>query len=220
MKRMLPAALLGRVLSCAVVLAACVTTLPAAAQTRTWDFRVLLDGAPIGHHRYALSEHGVERELVNEARFSVRFLGIAAYRYAHDANERWRAGCLAALTARTDDNGERLSVTAAREGERMAVVGARSRAALEGCVMTFAYWNPAILRQSRLLNAQTGEYETVRVTALGDETIAVRGANVNAARYRIAGAGHPIDLWYSPQQEWLALESTLDGGRRLRYVLN
>ena len=48
----------------------------------------------------------------------------------------------------------------------------------------------------------------------------VRGGRVMARRYRIDGAGNPIDLWYSANDEWLALESAVAGGRRLRYTLD
>ena len=208
-----------RALICASALLVMAPAARSAQQGRDWDFRVYLEDALIGHHRYTLHEQGPARELTNEARFAVRVLGFTAYRYAHDARERWQNGCLAALTARTDDNGERLSVEATREGDRLAVTTARGRSTLEGCVMTFAYWNPAILNESRLLNAQTGEHEAVRVARLGEERIAVRGAQVSAARYRISGSKHPIDLWYSAEREWLALESTVQGGRRLRYQL-
>ena len=85
--------------------------------------------------------------------------------------------------------------------------------------MSFAYWNPQMLRQTQLLNAQTGALEQTHVVDLGGETITVRGAPVPAKRYRITGTKNPIDLWYSPADEWLALESTLAGGRRLRYAL-
>jgi hypothetical protein len=93
------------------------------------------------------------------------------------------------------------------------------RSSLDGCVMSYAYWNPLILRQSRLLNSQTGEIEPVSIAALGDNSIQVGGATVAAKHYRISAPKGPIDLWYSPAGEWLALESTLEGGRRLRYRL-
>lgn len=195
-------------------------TAPAnSAEPLRWNFRVYLDDAPIGHHRFTLRETASMRELTSEARFTVKILGIQAYRYAHNATERWRGGCLAGLSARTDDNGEPSDVNASRAGERLTVSGNRTPEPLSGCVMTFAYWNPAILRESRLLNAQTGEYEAVRVALVGEETITVKGAPVPATRYRITGSKHPIDLWYSMQNEWLQLESTLTGGRRLRYRL-
>jgi hypothetical protein len=47
----------------------------------------------------------------------------------------------------------------------------------------------------------------------------VRGTTVPAKRFRIDGPKHPIDLWYGAERNWLALQSTVDGGRRLRYQL-
>jgi hypothetical protein len=199
---------------------ALLTAMPASAQTaRNWNFKAYLDDSAIGYHRFALREQGTERELKSEARFEVKILFVTAYRYAHEATESWRANCLASLNSRTDDNGDKLSVATARDGERLAVTTGRGRANLDGCVMTFAYWNPEILRQTRLLNSQTGEYETVKIATLADEQITVRGAPVTAKHYRITGPKNPIELWYSAQGEWLQLDSTLEGGKRLRYRL-
>ncbi len=199
---------------------ALMVAVPAAAQSKVWDFRAFLDDSPIGHHRFTLAGDGAAREVKIETRFEVKVLFITAYRYTHDATERWRGNCLDSLNARTDDNGERSVVEAAGSGDGVAVSVGTARETLPGCVMSFAYWNPQILRQSRLLNAQTGKYEAVKVAALGEETITVRGAPVTAKRYRITGPKNPIDLWYSLSDEWLALESTVGGSRRLRYSLN
>ena len=199
-----------------------------AAQTQSWNFEVFLDDTPIGHHHYHLSQNGTERELKIEARFNVKFLFINAYRYTHDASERWRGNCLAALTARTDDNGAKSEVDTESQGAQltaiasiayMAPTATRARAPVDGCLMSFAYWNPDMLRQTRLLNAQTGKIENVTITALGEEKINVRGTPTPATRYRVSGAKHPIELWYGADRVWLALQSTLDGGRRLRYQL-
>lgn len=191
----------------------------AHATVQRWEFRVYLDDAAIGHHHFVLNDKGAERELTTDARFEVKLLFVTAYRYAHDANERWRGNCLANLTARTDDNGKQSRVDVEQQGERATIVTRQGREAAEGCVMSYAYWNPQILRQTRLLNSQTGRYEPVNISVLGEEKISVRGAPVQATRYRIVGPKHPIDLWYGPDQSWLALQSTLEGGRRLRYEL-
>lgn len=203
----------------ALLLTALFTCAGAAAQSRVWNFQVSLDDKPIGYHRFTLREDGAGRQLKSEARFEVKVLFINAYRYAHDATERWRGNCLESLAARTDDNGERLAVDAARDGGRLSVNAAGGRESLEGCVMSFAYWNPEILRQSRLLNAQTGEYEAVKVTLSGESNLAVGGVPVSARHYRITGPKNPIELWYSADQEWIGLESAVGGGRRLRYRL-
>lgn len=174
----------------------------AAAATRSWDFRVLLDGREVGRHTFTREEAGEGARVVSAARFDVRFLLVTAYRYEHRAEELWRGGCLVSLEARTDDNGVRKDV----------------RASPAGCARSFSYWDPAILRAERLLNAQTGEVVPVRWTPLGVESIAVRGRETAANRHRLVAPGMSIDLWYAGA-DWVALESRLEGGRRLRYEL-
>ena len=192
----------------------------ADAPARVWNFSVFLDDKPIGYHRFTLYERGPERELTTTARFDVKLLFVTVYRYVHDAGEHWQGNCLTSLKAGTTDGGALTEVDARAEGDAMAVSATgHARTSYPGCVMSFAYWNPEILHQSRLLNSQTGEYENIKVTDLGAQDIQVRGSTVAAMHYRIDGPKHPIDLWYSTNQEWLALESPLDGGRRLRYHL-
>jgi hypothetical protein len=53
----------------------------------------------------------------------------------------------------------------------------------------------------------------------GEEDIQVRNESVRAKRYHLHSAKMDIDLWYSAQGDWLALE-TPEKGRRLRYVRN
>jgi Family of unknown function (DUF6134) len=207
----------------AVMFLAVSATAGAAPNTSpgTWNFKVSLDDKPIGYQRFALAEQGDVREMSIEARFDAKFYAVFSYHYAHDATERWAANCLISLTASTDDDGKKTRVSAKRngDGDEIRVAGPGGEKKYSGCLMTFAYWNPEILKQTRLLNSQTGEVETVKVEALGKEPIAVRGVQVNANHYRINGPKHPINLWYSDAGEWLALTSPLDGGRQLVYRL-
>ena len=180
--------------------------LASSAHAAEWNFRALLDDKPIGTHRFTLSTQGDERKLLSEAAFRVKFIGITAYRYQHRATELWRGDCLAELSAATDDDGK---------ATRVEVIGEP----LKGCAMSFAYWNPAIRTQMRLLNAQTGLFEKVQVTSAGPGTLDVRGTPTPATRWRITGPANPIDVWYSAQGDWIGLDSTLAGGRKLSYRL-
>ncbi len=54
---------------------------------------------------------------------------------------------------------------------------------------------------------------------LDGERIGSRRFELGQGRYRISGMQQPIELTYSPQGNWLALESTVEGGRRLTYPL-
>ncbi len=191
----------------------------AAAEEKEWHFNVFLDDAEIGYHRFRLIERGDGQRLESEARFNVKFLFFDAYSYRHENVEVWRGNCLRRIAAETNDNGEAFSVRGAVSNDRFIVATADGSVRLPQCVMTFAYWNPDFLGQSHLLNAQTGDYLGVTVTTRGVETITVRDQPVNAYRYLVEAKGFRIELWYSADNRWLALESTTEGGRRLRYVL-
>ncbi len=185
--------------------------------SRKLRFAVLLDDREVGSHRFQIVEQDGKRRVQSDFRLTVKFLFIEAYNYVHQAREQWRGNCLEAIESRTDDNGERLAVSGTRNGDRFQVVANDARLYGPSCVMSFAYWNPAILRQPRLLNAQTGELKEVRVEPLGKETIMVRDTPAVASRYALHGRNLRIDIWYALGNQWVQLESRTDGGRVLRY---
>ncbi len=191
----------------------------ASPEEKSWDFSVLLDGSKIGYHRFELTENDGRRWLTSEARFDVRFLFINAFRYRHTNTEVWSGGCLERLEANTRANGKERVVSGLQAEGGFVVDDGEARNALDDCVMTFAYWNPDFLQQPRLLNPQSGEYLDVDVQRVGQEPIVVRGEEVAASVYRITAREMELKLWYSENDEWLALESVAKGGRVLRYEL-
>lgn len=178
----------------------------AAADSSRLDFEVFLDAKPVGTHRFEIEKSGDEvRRVTSNASFQVRIFGIPAYRYRHEATEKWEGGCLKNIESATDDNGEREKV---------------SRTLQYGCISSYAYWNPEVLlRQQSLLNPQTGATDAVRIESIGEEGITVRGQSVRASHHRLTSDKFVIDLWYSKQGEWLQLESTTTTKRKLRYRL-
>ena len=203
-------------LLCSLMLASSALASPAE---KSWDFSVLLDGSKIGYHRFELTQDDRERRLTSEAKFDVRFLFINAFRYRHTNTEIWSDGCLEKIDASTRSNGKELAVSGLRIGDGFVVDDGKAQNSLDDCVMTFAYWNPDFLRQSRLLNPQTGEYLDVEVERVGQEPVFVRGEEIPASVYRIRASKLDLKLWYSQDDEWIALESVAKGGRILRYEL-
>lgn len=190
-----------------------------AKSERNWDFRVFLDDREVGRHSFRVLDTGTERRVESDARFTVRILFIDAYSYAHTSRERWTGNCLATIESRTDDNGDRFRVLGNRTGSGFTLATNHSAHDMQGCVMTFAYWNPAMLRQTRLLNVQTGELHDVRVERLEEERITVRGQPVAAWRYALHAEKFRIDVWYDSDYNWVRLESRTDSGRLLRYQM-
>lgn len=197
----------------------------AAAQERTdgvanWDFDVYLDDKKVGKHFFTVSEAGGVKHVQSEANFKVKILFIAAYRYEHSAAERWTDNCLVEFDASTNANGKRVQVSGEQTGAGFLVERGDNPIELPECVMTFAYWNPEFLDQPRLLNPQTGEYVDVDVEQAGNEMLEVRGQLVVARRFKLTANDVDLTLWYSPDDEWLALESVAKGGRIIRYELS
>jgi hypothetical protein len=92
-------------------------------------------------------------------------------------------------------------------------------AELPNCIATFAYWNRNLLDRDRLLNPQTGEYLDAELEYLGMDSIDVATETTAAHRYRLTTGEQPIELWYSDNNQWLALKATVAGDRSLRYVI-
>ena len=186
---------------------------------RSWQFSVLLDGSPIGYHRFDLMSRESELEVRSEASFDVRFLFINAFRYRHSNRELWEGECLRVIESSTRQNGEEFAVSGERLAEGLRIEANGKADQLDGCVMTFAYWNPRLLEQTRLLHPQTGEYMSVDVQPLGREELTVRGESVIATAYQVRARDVDITVYYSEDDEWLGLESIAKGGRIIRYVL-
>ncbi len=191
-----------------------------AGEVAQWNFDVYLNDKKVGKHLFKVSETGGTRQVLSEAKFKYTILFIPAYRYEHSAAERWEDECLVEIDARTDANGERMQVAGERTGSGFRLVAGETPAELPECVMTFAYWNPDFLDQPRLLNPQTGELVDVNVERVGNEVLEVRGEPVAATRFKLTAYDVDLTLWYSANDEWLALESVAAGGHIIRYELS
>ena len=188
-------------------------------EPRTWNFAVHLDDSRSGYHRFDVlpAEGGVE--VVSEARFDVKFLFFNAFQYRHSNREAWDGRCLERIESETRQNDRQFAVLGERRNGGFVVDTGEGAEALDACVMTFAYWNPEFLRQSRLLNPQSGEYLPVNVEPLGKQEVVVRGNTVVAHAYRVTARNTNLTVWYSDDNEWLGLESVAKGGRIIRYEL-
>lgn len=208
-----------RLMSVALLVVGGIAQPQAREGVREWRFAAFLDDKPIGQHTFRVDVRGDVTDLRTEAQFEVNFLFVTAYRYQHRNQEFWEGDCLRSLNSTTDDNGQRYEVRAERGPQGFEVATLAGRAQLPECVMSFAYWNPRMLQQGRLLNTQTGEYVPVQVTQEGVETIEAGGLSLPAYRYRLDAEKMKIWLWYSEAGDWLALRSLTESGRYLNYRL-
>ena len=189
-------------------------------QAKDWAFDVYLDKSKIGSHTFTLNEN----TLTSKAKFNVKVLFIEAYKYDHAAKEQWTGDCLNALEANTTENKVVTKVNGKLDAKAFNVKNGKLEQALPACVMTFAYWNPKILVQNKLLNPQNAEYLDTTVTKLGAANIEVKGKPTDTTHYKITGALKGvkklnIELWYNQDNEWVALKSVTPEGYNIIYKL-
>ena len=191
------------------------------AEAKECAFDVYLDNSKIGLHTFKLDDHS---ELTSKANFKVKVLFFNAYQYDHVAIERWQGDCLVNLESNTIEDEVIYKIKAARTLKYLNVNDGQKGRDLPLCSMTFAYWNPKILQQSHLLNPQNAEWLDTKVTKLGTENIDVKGQTIEATHYKLdaslAGAKKlNIELWYTSENEWVALKSITANGNIINYKL-
>ena len=203
----------------ALMIASMTLSASVMAADQEWRFQVYLDDKKIGTHDFVLQELDNQRKLLSEASFEYRLLFVKLYGYEHENIETWAGDCLTGIESKTDANGKPFQVSGSLQGDRFVLNGTAGEAELPSCSMSFAYWNPVFLQQDRLINVQNGEFLDIEVSEPELVQIEVRGVMQPAYRYMLGAGELKIELWYSENNEWLALETEARGGRRLRYQL-
>ncbi|NOT95969.1 MAG: hypothetical protein HOP00_06640 [Nitrospira sp.] len=190
-----------------------------SASSQTYDFKVFLGKDEIGRQRFDISSEGDRTQVRVDAQFTVKFLYITVYTYRHTNVETWEGTCLREIRAETDDNGDSFFVHGIFRNGQLQVQTQAGNWISEGCIKTFAYWNPEWIKGERLLNSQTGEHQPVSILSVGEETIPVQGVPTRAIHRRIVTDKFAVDLWYTLSGRWVALQSTTKKGDTLRYTL-
>lgn len=192
---------------------------------KEWFFDVYLDKSLIGQHRFELieAENG-KQTLISKANFNVKVLFINAYEYEHKATEIWQNNCITSLTAHTVENDEVTDVKARIENAALIVESQSEIQSLPACVMTFAYWNPAMLNQTQLLNPQNAQYLKTDIKQLDDEEMMVKTQTIKTQHYKLLGSFKGknklnIELWYDKNHDWVALKSITPEGYTISYKL-
>ena len=185
-----------------------------------WAFNVYLDKSKIGSHTFTFNDN----TLTSKAKFNVKVLFIEAYKYDHTSKEQWQNDCLTNIEVNTTEDKITTNVKGKKVVSGFEISDGKVSQTLPECVMTFAYWNPKILDQAKLLNPQNAEYLDTTITKLGTANIDVKGKATETTHYKLSGALKGvkklnIELWYNQNNEWVALKSVTPEGYNIIYKL-
>lgn len=197
-----------------------ISTATASSQSnqQSWKFKVLLNDKPIGFHEVRIETENNRKTVLTQADFDVRFMYIPVYSYNHETREVWQDGCLLNITSATDDNGDNYFINSQKNEQEFALQTQDGNRSLHGCVRSFAYWDINMLKSKQLLNTQTGEYQAVSFNDMGNDTLSLDQGEIDARHFRLKCENMTIDLWYTMDMRWLALESVTESGAVLRYL--
>lgn len=180
-------------------------------ETGVLYYEISRKGKPLGFQQinFSRTEAG---ELVVDVHIEIDFkLGpIPLFRYLHDNREIWRDGKLQSLKSKTFNNGEDVAVDLKLEDGRYVGTGTDFADNLEAPLLSTSYFNPNFIRQNAFISSQDGRLLPSEIETLGQEVLAIRGAPVQATRFRISGKLR-IDIWYTDAGQWVQTEFSRGG---------
>lgn len=174
------------------------------------SFRVLRDGAPIGHHKIAFEQIGDELHVDVDVELEINLAFITLFRYEHRAKEVWRGGRLISLDTSTNDDGEKYTVSARSTDEGLIVEGADGRFIAPANILPTTYWHPDTVDQNLLLDTQHGRLLSVSATPKGVDVINAAQEQLPAQRFTLDG-DLDVDLWYDPTGDWMKIAFSVRG---------
>jgi len=175
-------------------------------------FAVFYKGDRIGAHTVVTSPETGETRVNTEIAIAVKALFFTMLSYTHSSEERWRNGKLVFLKSETVEHGEKIYVdgTSAIHGFRVVSLGGPFIASADALTSN-GMWNPAILQQDTLIDAQHGGIIGVSARKQADEQILVLDRQITAARYRFITPYLAGSIWYDDSGHWVHGEFEHDG---------
>jgi len=171
-----------------------------------WNFDAILNDKVIGQHTFIYENE----KTISNANFKFEYL-FMDFIYQHKSTETWQDGCLKTIASNTDDDGDLYEVSGYSATDQFLVTTNNETAALPLCVMTFAYGNPKILEQKKLMNSQNGKYLDVDIQFLREENHMVKGKDILTDLWQIKAKSDDGDLlvhlWYDKNMNWVSLKS-------------
>lgn len=192
--------------------------------TGVLDFAIVRNGKEIGSQVYKF-EAAPEGFAVNvQTRINFKLGFVSVHRFDHDSYELWRGNRLVALSSTTSEK----NIVKGRTKHKVAVdtgvddlnvfADERSWQAPSGAVPA-SLWNENLVESRTLIDTVDGEKLAVNVESLGDDTILVKGQQLNTRYYRLSG-DMKRELWYGRNNMLVRVQFTADDGSQVQYVLH
>lgn len=187
------------------------------AYSSEWVFDVVLNNKVIGQHTFIYKGE----KTISDANFQFEYF-FMDFNYQHKSIETWEGNCLKTISSKTNDDGDLYEVNGQSGTKQFLVTSNKKTTELPICIMTFAYGNPKILEQKKLMNSQNGEYLDVDIQFLREENHMVMGKEIPTSLWQIEaeddGGDLLVNLWYDENMNWVSLKSKTPIGDMQYYL--
>jgi hypothetical protein len=203
-----------------IVVAICA---PAAAQD--WKpangdrlvFDVFRDGSKFGTHIVSFSQTGDTLTVESDIDLKVALGPLTLFHYVHEATERYSAGRLVSVAARTKKDGKWKQLAASAVEGGLNVVGAAFRGLHTGAVIPSTHWNVEQMKQPAMFSTETGAMLPMKVTDMGVERVKTGEGTIEARRYLVKSE-ITASFWYDAAGRWVKCAFEAEGSQ-VDYVL-
>ena len=174
-------------------------------------YNIFRKGKPFGTHvtRFELGEDGAF-EVDHEIELKAKIGPVTVYKYSHTATEVWDENRLIALRGETRKNGDEILVTAAAEGDVLAVSGTNFSGEVDADIVPATHWNIRQMFEGGILSTEGGQTLDVVVEELGRETLTIAGERVETTKFSLA-SDLTVFLWYDDTGRWVKCAFTARG---------
>lgn len=181
-------------------------------------FTVLRDGEPVGTNTITFQPTAAGLQVDVKTDIVVKITVIPVYRFEHEGHEIWQGDHLVSLRSVTNDDGTPHQLAVEAKGDALEVKGDGYSGPAAAGSIPGSLWNPALPRQTTLLNSLDGKLMKVEIKDLGDETVQVRGTPAKARHYVVDG-DLKRDLWYDSDGTLVQIHLKAKDGSDILYVL-
>lgn len=188
-----------------IPLAAIAARPDAAPADPTIAFRVDRGGDPMGTHVLRFHEKADGLHVAIDISLAVNFGPLTVFRYQHHNEEVWRDGRLQSISTKTNDNGKEYWVKGKATAKGFEVDSSfAGPLTAPASIIPASYWNPAILKQTQILDTQKGRIFNVTVTP-GAETREPVAGRMERVREYVMSGDLRLTLYYTDTGQWVNL---------------
>jgi Family of unknown function (DUF6134) len=185
--------------------------------SETYKFTIVREGAQIGTSTMSIQKNGPETIVDTATHVEVKILGFTAYRFEFSSNERWVDGRLMALTAQTDDNKTKHSLSVGSSDKKLMAEVDGKKTPLDPNTLPWSPWNAKLVNQTQALDTIDGTLKRFSVVDHGMENLTVRGQATKAHHYTVPQLDH--ELWYDEHDRLVKLQFKGRDGSTISYHL-